>query len=184
MSTYGVSLLSGMIFSSNLVYAAGCDAGFVEIDFVGKGVTNTISDPYSAPASLGIVKLKSKGPYNIKLECGVRGVVTTEPEPIPPSYTEVATTFTSYIACGDEDHTEAVIYSDATLQLGYCDGNTYIPGNPINGPFEEPGNIVGKWGLLEGAEGEFYISGISSCGLQEWNVEATVCVKQELAEEF
>jgi hypothetical protein len=173
-----------MICSSNLVYAdeGECHAGFVKIDFVGKGVTNTISDDFSAPASLGIVKLKSKGPYNIKLECGVRGVVTTPPDFVPPNTFE--TTFTSYIACGDEDHTEAVIYSDATLQAGVCGPDTYSPDNPINGPFEEPGFIDGKWGLLEGATGGFYISGISSCGLQEWEVEATVCVKQELAVEF
>ena len=188
MSICGVSLLSGMLCCSNLAYAASeCAAGSVPVDIVGKGVTNTVTDPYSLlPASLGIVKLKSKGPYKIKLECGVRGVVTTEPVPVIPPFppTEVTTTFTSYIACGDADHSEAVIYSDATLQLGECGPGTYSPGNPINGQFEEPGIIVGTWGLLKDATGTFNITGISSCGLQEWKVEATVCIKQELAEEF
>ena len=188
VSICGVSLLSGMLCCSNLVYAADCDAGFVAIDIVGEGVTNTITDPFTLlPASLGIVKLKKKkGPYNINLDCGVRGVVTTEPVPVIPPFppTEVTTTFTSYIACGDEDHSEAVIYSDATLQLGECGPDTYSPGNPINGQFEEPVFIEGTWGLLKDATGTFNITGISSCGLQEWEVKATVCIKQELAEEF
>ena len=112
--------------------------------------------------------------------------MTSTPTPVIPPFppTEVATTFTSYIACRDEDHTEAVITSDAFLQLGYCGPNTYDPGNPINGTFEEPGTIEGTWGLLKDATGDFYISGISSCGLQKWNVEATVCVNEDLAEGF
>ena len=181
---YLAVIVFGMIGCSNLVYA--CDPGFVEIQFTGKGVTNALqptTDPYSAPASLGIVKLRSTTPgTHFKLECGVRGVVTaplTYDDPYNPS--TATTTFTSYIVCGDDDHTEAVVTSTATLSLGVCFPGTYSNPGPspvgdINGPFDEPGTIQGTWGLLEGATGNFHVWGTSACGLQDWNVEATVCV--------
>jgi hypothetical protein len=76
----------------------------------------------------------------------------------------------------------------ATLQpdlVGYCASSpdTYDPSSPINGRFEEPGTIVGKWGLLKDATGTFNVSGTSSCGLQEWDVEATVCVNENLVKQ-
>ena len=194
-----VIVVLGMIGCGNLVYA--CDPGFVEIHFTGKGRTNAITDSTSLfPASLGTLKVSSKAPYKIKLECGVRGVVTSDPAPgydpdfdllpgVP--FNVFTTTFTSYIVCGD--HSEAVVTSDATLQAGFCnpdeDPGIYAPGDPalpfpylsINGPFEEPSTSVeGTWGLLKGATGSFDVSGTSSCGLQEWNVEATVCVDEDL----
>ena len=223
-----VGVVVGFTCGSSLAAAddtSNCEPGFVQVKFKGNGKSNGIMDPTSLrPAGLGVVKLKSRGDYEINLKCGVRGVPVggIPPEEFPDN--QVVTKFVSFLVCDDDAHSEAVVFSTATLDLGICGPNEYNTSpvlgsdsnhDPIyqpvpNGLFDEPGCIgpdcfahwdpnedllpdllpypsdprVEGWGLFKDATGTFDIVGTSLCGIQDWKVVATVCLDEDLVEDY